>query len=104
MSNRPWGVILGVSSGTGAAVARSLASDPGLHVFGVHRGHFPAEAAALERDLVSADRQAVFCLADAGTSDAAASLVPALERVAGKRSVKVFVHAIANASLGQLVA
>src|SRR5207253_6444808 len=41
---------------------------------------------------------------DAGTSDAAASLVPALERVAGKRSVKVFVHAIANASLGQLVA
>ena len=39
-----WAVILGASTGSGAAIARAVARDPGLHVFGVHRGHFPDEA------------------------------------------------------------
>ncbi len=103
MSEREWAVILGVSSGSGAAIARSLAGDPGLDVFGVHRGHYQAHADRLREDLLAMDRKSEICVADAGTAEAAAQLCPELERVAGKRSVKVFVHSIANASLGRLV-
>jgi NAD(P)-dependent dehydrogenase (short-subunit alcohol dehydrogenase family) len=102
MSERGWAVILGVSSGTGAAVARALAKDPGLHVFGVHRGHFAAEAAALREELAALDRRVELHVADAGTADAAALIAPELLRVAGQGRVKVFVHSIANASLGRL--
>jgi NAD(P)-dependent dehydrogenase (short-subunit alcohol dehydrogenase family) len=102
MSERAWAVVLGVSSGTGAAVARALAQDPGLHVFGVHRGHYQAEADRLRDEIVALDRRAELVVADAGTADAPALLGPALERVAGKHGVKVFVHSIANASLGRL--
>lgn len=103
MSDRSWAVILGVSSGSGAAIARSLAKDPGLDVFGVHRGHYQADADRLRDDLVAMDRRAELCVADAGTAEAPALLAPALEQAAGKRSVKVFVHSLANASLGRLV-
>jgi len=103
MSDREWAVILGVSSGSGAAVARALAKDPGLHVFGVHRGHFQADADALRDEIAATDRRAEMRVADAGTAEAAGQLAPALEEVAGKRSVKVFVHSIANASLGRLI-
>ena len=47
---RTRGVILGVSAGTGAAIARSVARDPGLDIHGVHRGKHPAGAAAIEAD------------------------------------------------------
>lgn len=103
MSDQSWAVILGVSSGTGAAVARSLAKDPGLHVFGAHRGHYQLDADTLRDELIAHDRRAEFRVADAGTAEAPALLAEELERVAGKRSVKVFVHSIANASLGRLV-
>src|SRR5262249_19039103 len=49
-----WALVLGASTGTGAAVARALARDPGLHVFGVHRGHYPDDARALEADVCAA--------------------------------------------------
>ena len=48
MSERgSWCVVLGTSIGTGAAVARALARDPGLDVFGVHRGNHGSEAGLL---------------------------------------------------------
>jgi NAD(P)-dependent dehydrogenase (short-subunit alcohol dehydrogenase family) len=102
MSDRSWAVVLGVSSGTGAAVARALAADPGLDVFGVHRGHHQAEAYRLRDDVVAAGRRAEMVVADAGTADAAREIAPRLAEIAGPRSVKVFVHSIANASLGRL--
>lgn len=103
MSDRQWAVILGVSSGTGAAVARSLAKDPGLDVFGVHRGHYQADADALRDELRASGTRAELVVADAGTAEAPAALAASLEQLAGKRRVKVLVHSIANASLGRLV-
>ena len=46
-----WAVILGASSGSGAAIARAVAQDPGLNIFGVHRGNYPDMAEALEHEL-----------------------------------------------------
>jgi NAD(P)-dependent dehydrogenase (short-subunit alcohol dehydrogenase family) len=97
-----WAVILGVSTGTGAAVARAVAVDPGLHVFGAHRGHHLVDAALVERDVAAAGRRAVMWVADAGTAEGAQRGAEALLAAAGPRSVRLFVHSIANASLGLL--
>jgi NAD(P)-dependent dehydrogenase (short-subunit alcohol dehydrogenase family) len=97
-----WAVILGASAGTGAAVARAVAADPGLHVFGAHRGHHPEEAARVERDVAAAGRRAVMWVADAGTAEGARRGCETLLSVAGSGSVRLFVHSIANASLGHL--
>src|SRR4051812_29358285 len=43
-----WALILGVSSGTGAAIAEAVARKPGLNVFGVHRGRYMDTARELE--------------------------------------------------------
>ena len=97
-----WAVILGASAGTGAAVARAVARDPGLNVFGAHRGRHVEEAAAVERDVVEAGRRAIMWVADAGDVEGAGAGAAALLAAAGPRSVKLFVHSIANASLGRL--
>ncbi len=98
-----WAVILGASAGTGAAVARAVARDPGLDVFGAHRGHHPDDAASVARDVAAAGRRVVTWVADAGTAEGASAGAEALLAAAGPRSVKLFVHSIANASLGRLV-
>jgi NAD(P)-dependent dehydrogenase (short-subunit alcohol dehydrogenase family) len=94
--------VLGASSGTGAAIARALAREPGLNVFGVHRGNHPEEAEALQAAIRGADRQVHLRVADAGTPAGAAEGAAELLAVAGPRSVSVFVHSIANASVGVL--
>jgi NAD(P)-dependent dehydrogenase (short-subunit alcohol dehydrogenase family) len=98
-----WAVILGVSAGTGAAVARAAAVDPGLHVFGAHRGHHPEEAALVAHDVAAAGRRAVMWVNDAGTAEGARLGAEALLAAAGPRSVRLFVHSIASASLGRFV-
>jgi NAD(P)-dependent dehydrogenase (short-subunit alcohol dehydrogenase family) len=98
-----WAVILGASAGTGAAVARSVATDPGLHVFGAHRGRHAEDAARVEREISEAGRRAVMWVADAGTAAGATLGAEALLAAAGPGSVRLFVHSIANASLGQFV-
>jgi NAD(P)-dependent dehydrogenase (short-subunit alcohol dehydrogenase family) len=97
-----WAVILGVSAGTGAAVARAVARDPGLHVFGAHRGRHAADAERVVADVTAAGKRATMWVADAGTAEGAAAGAEALLKTAGPRSVKLFVHSIANASLGRL--
>lgn len=98
-----WAVVLGGSVGTGAAIGRSLARDPGLNLFCAHRGHHPVDAEALRGDVESLGRRVAMHLGDAGTAEGAALGAAALLEQAGPRSVKVFVHSIANASLGRLV-
>jgi NAD(P)-dependent dehydrogenase (short-subunit alcohol dehydrogenase family) len=98
-----WAVILGVSSGTGAAIARAAASRLGLNVFGVHRGHYLDQALALEQEVRAMGRRIHLRTADAGTWEGAVAGVEELATVAGENSVKLFVHSIANASLGPLL-
>ncbi|MFP2912071.1 SDR family oxidoreductase [Pyxidicoccus sp. 3LFB2] len=98
-----WAVVLGASSGTGAAIAQAVARRPGLDVFGVHRGRYADSAAQVEHAVQEAGRRAVMSQADASTPEAAEAGVEALRQVAGRRSVKLFVHSIAGASVGQFL-
>lgn len=100
---RRWALILGASSGTGAAIAHAVARKPGLDVFGVHRGRYADNAAQVERQVREAGRHARLWQADASTPEAAEAGVMALRDVAGPRSVKLFVHSIAGASVGRFL-
>jgi NAD(P)-dependent dehydrogenase (short-subunit alcohol dehydrogenase family) len=100
-SNDRWAVVLGASSGTGAAIARAVARDPGLHVFGAHRGRHPEEAEALQAEVALAGRRFASFVGDAGTVEGVAAGAEALLAAAGPRSVGFFVHSIANASVGR---
>lgn len=102
MSEPRWAVILGVSSGAGAAIARAVARDPGLCVFGVHRGNHPEGALVVERAGADAGRRVHLRQAEAGTPEGAEAGAAALLDAAGPRSVQLFVHSIANASVGRL--
>jgi NAD(P)-dependent dehydrogenase (short-subunit alcohol dehydrogenase family) len=95
-----WAVILGASEGTGAAIARAIARDPGFDLFGVHRGNHRPQADALAREVKALGRRVVLRVADAGTAEGAASGADALLAAAGPRSVRLFVHSLASASLG----
>jgi len=98
-----WAVILGASTGTGAAVARALVRDPGLHVFAVHRGHYPDEAGALARELGDSGRRVVLHVGDAGRPDGILACAEALARAAGPRRVGLLVHALSGASIGHFL-
>jgi NAD(P)-dependent dehydrogenase (short-subunit alcohol dehydrogenase family) len=96
-------VVLGASTGAGGAIARALATDPGLHVFGVHRGNYPKEAAELEEKLRATGRQVVMHVRDAGTYEGSRECAGALEEEAGPRSVAILVHSLSGASLGHFL-
>jgi NAD(P)-dependent dehydrogenase (short-subunit alcohol dehydrogenase family) len=98
-----WALILGVSTGTGAAVARAVVRDPGLHVFGVHRGHYPEEATQLERALRATGRNVVLHVADAGRPETVPDCVQAVRDAVGREAVGLLVHAISGASLGHFL-
>ncbi len=97
-----WAVILGVSSGTGAAIAEAVAADPGLHVFGAHRGRYQEGAAAVRAAVEGAGRRVVLWRGDAGTYEGAQEGAAALEAALDGGRVRLLVHAMASASLGQL--
>ncbi len=99
---REWALILGISGSAGGAIARAVAKDPGLDVIGLHRGRWPDEARAVADDVSRAGRRAVLVEAEAGTAEAADAGVAAVADRIGPGRVRLFVHAIANASLGQL--
>jgi NAD(P)-dependent dehydrogenase (short-subunit alcohol dehydrogenase family) len=99
-----WALILGVTGGSGSAIARAVAEDPGLNVFGVHRGNWPDAARAVEEAVRGHGRSVEFMLAGAGTADAAESGARAIAERLGPGAIKLFVHAIANASVGRLTA
>lgn len=105
MSGAPerWAVILGVSSGTGAAIARRVAEEPGLNVFGVHRGRYQDSADEVQAQIEALGRRVVMRVADAGTAEGAQAGADALRELAGPSSVKLFVHSIASASVGRFV-
>ena len=99
-----WAVVLGTSSGTGEAAAMRLVEDPGLHVFGVHRGNHPDGARAVKRAAEDAGRVFTDHRCDASLPGEIEAAALALREQAGPRSVRFVLHAIASASVGTLVA
>lgn len=103
MNQGQWAVILGASSGTGAAIAKQVARQPGLHVFGMHRGRYLEQAAEVEQQVLATGRRMVLVRADAGTPEGATQGADILLASAGPRSVKLFVHSLASGSVGRFV-
>lgn len=96
-----WMVVLGCSTGTGAAVTRS-ALHAGFDVFGIHRGNWPDHAAALQEHARTCSRRLVLWEADASTVEAVRGGMDRIHEVAGPGSVRMLVHSIASASVGTL--
>lgn len=103
MSAEQWALVLGASSGTGAAIAVEVAGSRGLNVFGVHRGRYQEQAQQVEREVAATGRRVVMHRGDAGTAEGAAEGAEALLATAGPRSVKLFVHSLASGSVGRFV-
>ena len=98
--NNNWGVVLGVTGGTGGAAARALAESPGLNIYGVHRGNRPEQVAPLQSAVSDAGRRWHEAIGGAGFEEEVTARAQELQEVVGPRSVRVLVHAIANASYG----
>lgn len=104
MPQAQWSVVLGASVGTGAAIARAVAARPGLNVFGVHRGRHPEDAAQVVAQVEALGRRIHLHQADAASIEGAeAGAAQALE-ICGHQGVRLFVHSLASASLGDLAA
>ena len=103
MENK-WAFILGNTSGAGAAISRSLAASPGLNILGMHRGNHPEEAETVARDVRALGRQALSLLGDAERPEQIPEQAAQVRDLLGPRSVHMFVHSIANASVGSLAA
>jgi NAD(P)-dependent dehydrogenase (short-subunit alcohol dehydrogenase family) len=104
-----WALVLGASSGFGAAAARALAA-AGLDVFGVHldRRTTLAGAERVAADVEALGRRAHFFNVNAADADRRAEVVAAMERVlteTGQRgALRVLLHSLAFGTLKVYVA
>lgn len=102
---KPWAVVLGASTGVGAACARALAEDE-YNIFGFHRGHHVDEAKAVYDAVLSCDQEAAFYTMDAGTN--LSHVDSALDRIYlggqfGSGKIRVLVHSLSGASVGSIL-
>ncbi|HEY8492518.1 MAG TPA: SDR family oxidoreductase [Myxococcota bacterium] len=100
-----WCLILGASSGFGAAAARAFAR-AGLDVVGVHldRRATLAQAAAVRADVEAAGRRALFFNVNAADAERRAEVVAALAQARGAGpGVRVLLHSLAFGTLRPLV-
>jgi len=96
-------LVLGSSSGTGAAAAVHLA-EAGFDIVGVHRGNH-ADGAARVRDAVQATgRRYDELRGDGSRPEVIVEMVDVLAERTDRGSVSFLLHAIASASVGTLVA
>ena len=102
-SGGKWALVLGASCGTGGAIARALAHDPGYHIFGIHRGNHPDGANEVQAAVNNCGRKIHFRIGDGGTWDGVVAGAEEIESVAGRKSIAFVVHSLANASIGRLV-
>jgi NAD(P)-dependent dehydrogenase (short-subunit alcohol dehydrogenase family) len=98
---RPWAVILGSSSGFGAATARAFAAE-GYGIFGAHmdrRSTMPQVEALIE-ELRGHDVPVVFHNGNAASDDERAAALAALGEAMGEGdTVKVLLHSLAFGTL-----
>lgn len=98
-----WALVLGASCGTGGAIARALARDPGYHIFGIHRGNHPEDAERVQQSVIESGRNIHFRIGDAGTTEGVLGGADEVQAIAGQHSIGMVVHSLANASVGRLV-
>lgn len=101
-STGKWALVLGASCGTGGAIARALAQDPGLNIFGIHRGNHPEDANEVKEAVIASGRKVHFRIGDAGTLEGVHAGVDEIQSIAGPQSIAFVVHSLANASVGRL--
>lgn len=99
-----WGLVLGASAGTGAAIAEALAVRAGLDIFGIHRGNHPESASAVEAKIRASGKRCHMRIADAGTYADAHDGAAELLKVVGTRNISFVVHSLACASVARLAA
>ncbi len=94
-----WVLILGASSGFGAACALALARE-GCHIAGVHldRKATLPKVHALVESIEELDRQALFFNVNASSQDKREEVLAEIRR-AGAKSIKVLLHSLAFGSL-----
>ena len=100
MSGSRWAVILGASSGFGAATARRLAAE-GFSIFGVHldrRGAMPAVNALVD-ELREHGVDVEFINGNAARDDTRAEMVEQLALRVGEGQVMVLLHSLAFGTL-----
>ena len=102
-NGRQWAVVLGMTSGSGFEIAKAVAVQPGLNIFGAHRGNWPEQATALEAHVNQSGGQFAQFIGDVGTHAGVEHAADQLLQLAGPQSVRLCVHAIANASLGMFL-
>lgn len=91
-------VVLGASTGTGAAITRALAGNDD-RVLGFHRGRHPEEAKQVEVDTM---RRAALLNCNVGSCYE--SVQAGLDEVAGRLGyINVFVHSLSGASIGPMI-
>lgn len=98
----PWAVVLGASSGTGAAIAETVARRRGWNIFGVHRGNWPDGAEAVQAAVEGAGARCEMWIHDAGTAAAAEAGAERLAEIAGPGGVGLLVHSLASTAVGRL--
>ena len=102
-----WALVLGASSGFGAAAVRALAG-AGLDVFGVHLDRRTTLAAAERVDVRAAGSSAEFFNVNAADPERRAEVVVAMERVLAESGqtgrLRVLLHSLAFGTLKPYVA
>ena len=102
MPKHDWAVVLGASSGVGAAIATALAEQQGFNIFAVHRGNHPDGAARVHHAVERAGRRCEMWVHDAGNAAAAEAGVAEFARRLGGARVRVLVYSVASCSVGTL--
>jgi NAD(P)-dependent dehydrogenase (short-subunit alcohol dehydrogenase family) len=104
-----WALVLGASSGFGAATSRALAR-AGCHVFGVHfdRKSTVANAHRVAEDIRALGREARFFNVNAADEERRADVVGEMERMLTERGemgqVRVLLHSLAFGTLRLFIA